>query len=172
MKLTETTPAPDRAEIEKALAIIRGQVAAARQRLDRLSSDQRHLFRKECVLLNLQDRPGEDIENISQQLIETRSELDRLRVKIDAIENEIEGLEKQAFAEIETLEARRLLPGILKGLTLIWGCRAKHTYPCESLPSFAADLLNDRLAETGRAIQTGENDLAAVTRKLKKNYQI
>jgi septal ring factor EnvC (AmiA/AmiB activator) len=170
--MTDTTNAHDRAELEKSLADIRKQIAKAREGLARLSSDQRHLFRKECVLLGCLDRPGEDIENISQQLIETRSELDAYRTKIDAVETELETLTDAALGHIEASEVHRRLPGIIRDLTVVWACHAQRGRFAPSLPSYAADLLRDRLQDAGEKYMSGEADLDACATRLKRKYRI
>jgi len=170
--MNDTTHAPDRHETEKSLASIRTQVAKAREGLDRLKSNQRHLFRTECVLLSLQDQPGEDPENVHQQLIETRTELDAIQAKINAAENEIENLQAAALEHIERIEVHRRLPGIVRDLSVLWACRASRGNVAPSLPSYAADLLRERLQTAGKQVQSGEINLDGFTRKLKRAHKI
>ena len=174
-----TTPAPDRAEIETSLTTIRHRISKAREQLQRLDSNRGHLYRKESLLRGLLSRAdrgelptNEDPVEIQRQLYETLTELDRFDQEIDGLESEIDNLQVASMEHIEALEINRRLPGIVRDLTVLWGCRASRGRVAPSLPAYASDLLRDSLKNTGLAFQSGEKNLDCITNQLKRQHNI
>jgi len=172
--MNETTPAPDRAEIEKRLSSLRGQIATCRQRLDRITQERRHLYRRESIMVGtLADLPdGESRADLESRLVEVRAELAAMQQGVEALESEIDNLQSSAMEHVEAIEIKRRMPGIVADLEILWSCSAQRGRFAPSLPSYAADLLRDRLDAAGEKYMSGEADLDACAARLKRKYRI